>query len=360
MKKLLRFADCFVLLAAIIGCLLHLWFENAGVDNKGLHITSHPAWVLLCIISVAIVVVNWLLSREAGGEQSYEKNFPRSYVGAATLILMAGILGYQGITMLLDGSSLRDWLTAIACMGSAVCMGVAGVDRFSGYKSVFFVYLVPCVYATLRVFQMGSAFGSDPTISSFLFRFLASLSMIPAFFWLWAFQTNQSRRQRSLFWSLTAAYLCLVTTFEAPSEWLFYLAMAAVLLSNLCYLGHLPGQTEAVAPEADPARPRQTPTETTPFVPDADVQKIMEEILNKVSQQLQEEAPAEEIPEAPVPVVEEPPVAAFQEALAPTAFPLANLASIRKRPVLHADIDPETDMDAFLKDIRQFLSSDSE
>ena len=104
MKKLLRFADCFVLLAAIIGCILRLWLQNTGIDKKGLYQTSHPAWLLLCIISVAIVAFLWFATRAAGEDRRYEVNFPRSKVGGVTYAMLALVLTYVGITELLDAT----------------------------------------------------------------------------------------------------------------------------------------------------------------------------------------------------------------------------------------------------------------
>ena len=55
MKKLLRFADCFVLLGAIIGCLLRFWLRNAVSAGAHVQAMTHPAWLLLCLLSAAVV-----------------------------------------------------------------------------------------------------------------------------------------------------------------------------------------------------------------------------------------------------------------------------------------------------------------
>lgn len=327
MKKLLRYADCFVLLAAIIGCLLRLWLQNAGVDSKGLYQTTHPSWLLLCALSVGMVAFLWFLTRSAGDNQRYEDNFRPSLVGSGTYLLLAVVLGYVGINDLLDTTEFLDKLAAIGCMLSAVMLTVTGIERYQGHRPAVFLHLIPCIFFALRMFNLGRDLGTEPEICTFLFGFLASVGLMLAFYYLWAFDMNMANRQRSLFWSLTAAYFCLVTTFESTQNWALYMVFAAFLLSNLCQLKYL--AAPAAAEEA-PAGAEVPAEEVTPAAKEAPA------------------AATETLENAPV---RESSVQASSGAM-PPLFPE------KSRAVLHADIDPEADMDAFLADIKLFLENE--
>ncbi len=251
MKKLLHYADCLMLLAGIIGCVLRLRFDNTGLDGYGLYRTNHPAWIGLCVLTVGVLVFNYFMTRDPGDSRDYRQNFPGSKVGAVTCVALAVSLGYNGIMGLLSADTFLDVLVALTSMLSAISLGVAGVERFCGNQPLFICHMVPCVYFALRVFAMGRDLGTDPEICRFLFQFLASLSMIPAFYWLWAFDVGLGNRRRSLFFSLCALYFCLVAVFEAKEGVLMYLLYSAMLLTNMCSLRYLPADEAAEQPVAE-------------------------------------------------------------------------------------------------------------
>ena len=376
MKKLLRFADCFVLLAAIIGCLLRLWLQNTGVDQKGLYQTGHPAWILLCVVSVVIVAFLWFVTREAGDDRRYSENFPRSTTGGVTHILMALVLTYVGITELLDTTGTLDQLTAIACLLSAVMLGATALERFGGHQPAMFLHLIPCIFFALRLFQTGRNLGTEPEVCTFLFGFLAAVSMVLAFYYLWAFDMNMGNRRRSLFWSLSAAYFCLVTTFESAGSWVQYMVFAAFLLSNLCQLKYLPAPETAVETAQEAHAPAEEIAEVEEITEaeetaEETVEEIAtEEVAEEAVEEIAVETIAEEVPQAAdaaqVPAeeaVEEP---EFSVTMPPLCVPeepqetavLQRTENVQKKANLRTDIDPDEDLDAFLADIKLFLGSE--
>lgn len=305
MKKTLRYADCFVLLAAIIGCLLRLWFDSVGTDNRGLYLPRHPVWIGLCVFSAAVVAGIWFLTRSAGDNTDYKENFRPSLLSTASYLLLAIVLGYVGITELLDATKWLNRICAVITMAAAVTLAVAGLERYGGHRPAFFLHLVPSTTMALRMFLLSKDWAIEPEICSFLFAFFASVALVPAFYHLWAFDVDMADRRKSLFWSLTAAYFSLVASFENLNDWVMHLAFASFLLTNLCRLKYLPAP--AAEEEASAAEPAQPVGET--------------------------------------PVVEAAPSAAAEP-------------PVRVKAVLHADIDPETDMAAFLEDIKRFLEDD--
>lgn len=325
MKKLLRFADCLVLLAAIIGCLLRIWLQNAIAESSMLvSVGTHPAWILLCVFSGLTAVFIWLMTRHAGEDNRYLINFPRSVSGMATYLLLAVALGYSGIMDLLEAEELLEQVQAVTAMLSAVMLATAGIERFRGTRPVFFLHMVPCVYLALRMLLLGREFGADPHLPNFLFTFLASICLIPAFYWLWAFDVKMGSRKQSLFWSLLAAYFCMIASFDSGVAWAVHILFAACLLGNLCVQKYLP-QPELVAVEA--VAMEEIPEEAS--VEEAPAEEAVAEELHA------EEMPAEQVPAEEVPT-EEP----AEEASA-------------------APQEPEMDMDTFLADLKRYLENEN-
>ena len=357
MKNLLKFADSFVLFAAIAGCALRMWFDNTAMDGKGLYNMLHPAWILLCLLSVGAVVFFWLLSRQAGDDNRYKVNFPRSIVGAVTYILLAVVLGYTGVMELLAATQWWDKIAAFGAMLSAVMLAVAGVERSGGRRPAPILPMVPTLYFGVRMFLLSRGFGAEPQIYTFLFSFLAAVALIPAFCGLWGFAVRMGNRQRSIFWSLTAAYFCLLATFDSGISWVLHLLFALCLLGNTCSLLYLPKPVPAEAP-AEAKEPTimdeitamaECPEEAPAEEPAAEELPAEEAVAEElpVAEEIpevvpgEEEIPAEEVApaveEAPV---EEPPVAEEVQAQ-PAAAPVQ-----------------EFDLDSFLEDLKRYLDNE--
>ena len=330
MKKLLRFADCLVLLAAIIGCLLRIWLQNAIAESSMLvSVGTHPAWILLCVFSGLTAVFIWLMTRHAGEDNRYMINFPRSASGMTMYLLLAIALGYTGIMDLLEAEELLEQVQAVAAMLSAVMLATAGIERFRGARPVFFLHMIPCVYLALRMLLLGREFGADPHLPDFLFTFLASVSLIPAFYWLWAFDVKMGSRKQSLFWSLLAAYFCMIASFDSNVAWAVHILFAACLLGNLCVQKNLP-QPESATVEA--VAVEENSTEES--LEEASVTE--ESVAEPATKELRiEEIPAEEASAEEVPT-EEP---------------------VEEAPA--APQEPELDMDTFLADLKRYLENEN-
>ena len=351
MKNLLKFADSFVLFAAIAGCALRMWFDNTAMDGKGLYNMLHPAWILLCLLSVGAVVFFWLLARQAGDDNRYKVNFPRSIVGAVTYILLAVVLGYTGVMELLAATQWWDKIAAFGAMLSAVMLAVAGIERSGGRRPAPILPMVPTLYFGVRMFLLSRGFGAEPQIYTFLFSFLAAVALIPAFCGLWGFAVRMGNRQRSIFWSLTAAYFCLLATFDTGVSWVLHLLFALCLLGNTCSLLYLPKPVPAEAPAVKEPTimdeitamaecPEETPAE------DATTEEVVAEEVVAEELPVEEEIPQEAPVEEEVPAEEEAPV----EEAAP---------AVEEAPVQPA-AEPvqEFDLDSFLEDLKRYLDNE--
>lgn len=337
MKKLIRYLDCLVLLAAIIGGCLRLWLNGAALDDKGLYNTGHAAWILLMILSVGTAALLWFVSRRAGNSRQYAANFPKSTVGAITYLLLAIGMGYTGIRDLLSAGDFLAGLTAILGMLSAVMIAVAGIERFGGRRPPFFVHMIPCIYFLLRMVTLGRSFGSEPELCTFLFTFLASVGLIPSFYWLWAFDVGMGNRSRCLFWSLLTAYFCIVSSFDPYGSWVLSLLYGACLITNVCVLKYLP-KSGAEAGKKAKSEPVQAPAKAKAVVFD----EPSVDSKASLTQDLFVEEPIQQMP--------------FMEELFPEN-PVQAAPSMENKSALQANVDQNSDMESFLSDIKAFLDS---
>lgn len=338
MKKLLRFADCLVLLAAIIGCLCRIWMSNSGIDAKGLYLAGHPGWILLCVFSVAVVVFVFLVSRIAGDDNRYKTNFPRSVIGMVGYMILALVLAYNGIAQLLGAEDLLDQLEALLAMLSAVTLAVTGIERLRGSRPPYFLHMIPCVYLAVRMFLLGRDLGSEPQLIGYLFTFLGAVSVIPAFYWLWAFDVKMGSRRRSLFWSLCASYFCLIASFDVNTNWALHMAIAACLLANTCTLQYLP--------KPEPAQPAEStePKKEVPSMPVLD-EAFVEELAAEETVPAEEAVPAEDA--APV-----------EEPISTEEAPVAEEAPAQAESSVQTEED--FDLDSFLSDLKLYLDHENE
>lgn len=284
MRKFLRYANLMVLGAGAAGMLLMLWLYSAGTDERGLYPANHPGWILLWILTGLVVVTMWLLSRQAGLGRSYRQNFPASM--SAALGCLAGAVGMlTGALHAFEDKDLLHILTGICGVGGCLSLAWGGFCRFQGMKSRLPVHILPCFFFALELFVLGQAFGAEPEMCRYLYRFFASVALVLACYWLWSFDVGLGRRPISLFWCLVAGYCSLIAV-AGLDQWLLYGGTAIWMLTNLPKLEYLPKQDHP-KPEAEPEAAEESVPEPAPEepakdslaveLPDADA--VLEELL---------------------------------------------------------------------------------
>ena len=278
MKKYLPFANLFALGTGALGMLLMLILRLGGTDEKGLFPASHPAWVLLCILTPIVLACLWVLTRFVGTNRSYRSNFPKSIPATLGCVLAAIGLLSGGIDTLAGKSALHI-ITGVLGIAGAPAMLWAAWCRYCGRKNPFPSHVLPCFYFALQLFLMGQTLGAEPEVCRYLFRFLAVLSMLPACYWMWGFDVNMGNRPSCLFWCLAAGYCNLVAAANA-GQWLLHAGMALWALTALPTLRYLPKKTRPAAsvPAAvveNAAAPAQEPIESP--LPDADT--LLDQLL---------------------------------------------------------------------------------
>ena len=264
MRKLLRYADAIVLFCATIGMMLQFWIFLGGTDGNGLYPARHPGWTLSWILSFAVLVFIWLLSRQVGNNRHYSTNFPPSIIGALGYLAGGLSLGYMGLQFLNNSPVWLDMFTGILGLSSGLSLIICGACRFFGKKPPFLCYMIPCFFFALQVFILGRELGGEPEPVRYLFRFLAILSLIPATYQHWGFSVGMGERSSCLFWNLLAGFLCILCT-PCERDGILYMALGFWMLSNPCALKYLPRRSRPI-PQPEPVMAEQIPA-VTPEIP---------------------------------------------------------------------------------------------
>lgn len=287
MKKYLRYADVLVLFAGAIGLLLQLILLLGGTDDKNLYPSSHPAWILLCIFSVGVMIFLWLLTRQVGVDNDYSKNFPASAISAVSTGLAA--IGVAVTAINLFSSKPLNILCGITGLISAAGLLLAALCRFRGQRPHFLCHAAPAVFFALRIFLLGQELGAEPEVVRYLFQMFASMALVLACYQLWGFDVNMGHREKCLFWTMLSAYLCIVAV-AAKDNWLLYLTCAPWMLTGSCSLKYLPkrmrgAESEEEAAEEIPAEPVEASSAAP--IEEIDPEAIVADILREIDKNVE-------------------------------------------------------------------------
>ncbi len=233
MKQYLPFANRITLTAGAVGMLLRFWLLLVGEDEKALYPANHISWILLLVLSAALLLILFLLARFAGKGRLYLPNFPASLPGALGFLAGCAGLVSTALETLYSGAGGLYTLTGIAGLLAAIALLYGSYCRYTGKKPHFLAFAAPCAFLCLRLFCLGHAWGDEPELNRFLFGFFATAACVLATWQLWAFSVNLGKRPLCLLAQLLAVYLCLVAA-PGSEDALFYLAMAAWFFTNLC------------------------------------------------------------------------------------------------------------------------------
>ncbi len=279
MKKHLQNSHLLALIFGSMAMVLRFWMLSGGPDEKGLY-PLHFSWTLVCILSAAVTVFFWLIGRQTDAKRPYKENFPASPIGAlghgaAALGLILTAFRQMG------AGDILSLITAVLTVICGVLMVLGGLQRFQGRRQDFVIHGGLTLLFALRLFSMGKDLGAEPETHLFLFRFLATLAMMFASYQLWGFDVGDGNRQKSLFWSLLSAYLCLAAL-PGSLDWPLYLGCGLWLLTNLCSLRPERRKQEP-APQSETAPPVDIPGETQLESMDTDqfIQQLLKDLEDK-------------------------------------------------------------------------------
>ena len=219
MKKYLQYANYFVVASGVMGAFLLKNLLRAGEDAQGLYPAAHSGWIGYLALTVATLAILWFVTRKPEIDPTWQRNYPKNTAqrvfccaGYALAAAGVGIYGRSVIPSTLF-AQLSYW-------GSFVCMAallVLAVQHFAGKAPFALLHPVIFLYFVLQMFLRGRANASEPEFLRYLPQMFALGASALAGYQLWGFAVDCGNREKSLFWSLSACYLCLAAAAYEPA-----------------------------------------------------------------------------------------------------------------------------------------------
>lgn len=226
MKKLSLYAPIAVTLCGLLGAMLRNMVLSSGPDGKGLYPAGHPCWILLLILTAAVLAGIWLLTKFVPSET---RSHPPVFTAVGAFAAAVG-MAHFGLTQL--GSTV----TKIACLAAlcgAAAMLLLGVFTLLGKKGPGIFHLFPTFFSALLMFVFAQSYSREPELSRFCLQLGALAFSTLAFFQKWGWETGLKDEKKTRFWTLSALYLCLIA---APGS--YSLLFSGMALYHL--LGNIP------------------------------------------------------------------------------------------------------------------------
>lgn len=239
MKKYLPYANYLAAGAGVLAALLRQWTLVAGRDEKGLYPAAHPGWICYLLVMTAAVVLFFLMTRDCGKNGSCQTDLP-----VGIFPVLGQLAAACGIAVhclpLLQGSRI-DLICGILGLCAAGALLVLSWQRFQKKPPFAPAYLLPCLFFALQLFRLGRQYGTETQLLCFLPQFLACAASALASYELMGCSAEDGSRQKSLFWSLSAAVFCFAAV---PGGSRFFLFLGLWHLLGHCTLTESTVETE--------------------------------------------------------------------------------------------------------------------
>lgn len=242
-----RLLKCLIPACGGLGLLLRLLLTATGIDDKGLLMADHPAWIALLILTAAVTVVVLLGTAALRGSSGYRSSFPRSAFAAAAGVLAAASAVISAVRHFSTGPALPGGsgilagalfsLSGAAMVLAAVSFILAGLCRLTERKPLFLFHVVICVWFAMEMLTLYQTWSFAPQLQDYCFQLFACIALTMTAYQLASFDIDKGCHRKLWFWGLSAVYLCCLCL----NSGLFFIAGGLWAFANL----------------SDPKRPRQ-------------------------------------------------------------------------------------------------------
>lgn len=184
--------------------LLYKLLYVLGVDGRGLLKSGHFAWVLLCILSLAVgALILVSTARLPEGEVRFRRSLPAAVCAALAAISTLA----TGMVCL--GSGLL--LYAIPALAAAVCFAAVALGRFRGQKIHFLPNALLCVHFIFQLLQLYRSSSFDPQVQDYFFQMLACIALAVTAYQQAAAELGQGSRRWLWGAGMAAVYLSMLS-----------------------------------------------------------------------------------------------------------------------------------------------------
>ena len=175
-----------------------------GIDGRGLLKGGHFAWVLLCILSVAMgAVIFASASQLRGGDVRFRKSLPAAVCCGLALVSTV----FTGLSDLWGGYLIY----AVPAFLAACAFAAVTLCRLRGRKPNFGMHSLICIHFTLQLLKLYQANSFHPQFQDYIFQILACVALAVTGYQLAA--ADLGRGSRRWLWTagMAAVYLCTLS-----------------------------------------------------------------------------------------------------------------------------------------------------
>ena len=194
--------------AGALGFLLRILLYTAGRDDRGLLIRGHWAGIALLILTAAVGVGIWVLTRPVPAAAD-PGTFPASPMGAAGAAVAAlALLFSSGSGGAEDSMALAETVLRFA---SAIALAVIGFCRFRGSRPNFLLHCILCLYLAVRLVCQYRIWSADPQLQDYIYFLAAHVALMLTCYQFAAVDAGLGNPRKLWIFGLASVYLCAVS-----------------------------------------------------------------------------------------------------------------------------------------------------
>lgn len=237
MRSLPKYIHLPILAAATgaVGAFLRFFLYRTGFDEKGLLTARSPLHIACWVLAAAAAVCFALSVRKLDGSARYRNNFHASRVCGLGDLCAGALLLAASFLVMKDAQDRMEYARAFLGCLAACCLAVTGWCRMAGKRPFFAFHALVCVFFAVDMICRYRVWSGNPQLEDYCFHLLACVFLTLAAYHRTAFDAGMGSRRMSLFATLMAMMLCLLSL-VGPDNSLFYLGGAVWAAANLCRL----------------------------------------------------------------------------------------------------------------------------
>ena len=208
---------------------LRYWLLKAGLDDRGLLISSHLGSVLsyvLCLgLPIAFLALLW--------KEKPTLQFSATPLSAVGFFALAAGLGFAGWKLLSVTVLTMHLATGIFGIAGALCAAVAGVYALKGYKTHPLFFSPGVLFFACFLYCRYQQWSGEPELQRYVFQLLSAVLSMIALYQRSALAVKIGNGKRYLLWSRSAVLMCLaaIPGSQLPLLWI---AMAVFFALDGC------------------------------------------------------------------------------------------------------------------------------
>lgn len=233
------------LLSGALGLVLRGWLVLAGTDEKGLLVTTHPAHILVFVLTALVLATIFLCVRPLGAIKRYQDLFPSGVLpGTGCIMAALGVLWVSLREFKLRNDSVTTVCLSLAVL-AAICLVLIAIFRFRQQRPPFWFHVGTTLFFMVHLISQYRLWSPEPQLQVYFFPLLSSVFLMLTAYYSAVLDAKKTSRRWFVFCNQSALFFCFVSLWS--DSWLFYLTMGFWMFTGLCSLQ----VTEAPSAEED-------------------------------------------------------------------------------------------------------------